>query len=522
MAAFLTPKEIVGKIDGWGRAKASLPLNRLLGLGVLAGLFISIGATLCLLVVTSSMLGLGPTRLLGGAVFSLGLMLVILAGAELSTGNCLLVIPWSNGRLTTMALLRNWGVSFLTNCLGAVLFVMLVAKSGLLDSSDLQQTAKRVAEAKLALEPVPAFVRGILCNMLVCLAVWMSFAATTAPGKMFAVIMPIAAFVALGFEHSVANVFLLPLGVLAGADGTYGMFVTNIGMVTLGNLVGGAVIAWLLGALHAPAPENATADGDVPADPAVWRHRLAATAVVIMVGWLLLLSRHVHAVVVVAEAGSPPVARQESNIQRVDMQTQLKRLEDRHEASDVVAKRLQLLIEVLISETTQLKVAAIKAAGGDQVTKPAYGSFLAKDEAGGQRDPGTGELATTAKTTVPKSCPDKDALLTELPVLRFARNQETLDPVHRRQLDRIAALGAVCPALSLTIESHTDNRGSERANLKLSRYRGALIAEYLSARGLDPGQIRVVAHGDRRPLLPNGSEETRNLNRRAELTLSLQ
>ena len=140
-----------------------------MGLGILAGLFISIGATLCLLVVTGSAMGVGPTRLLGGVVFSLGLMLVILTGAELSTGNCLLVIPWARGRLTTVALLRNWGFSFLANCFGAVLFVMLVAKSGLLESGELQQTAKRVADAKLALEPVPAFVRGVLCNLLVCL-----------------------------------------------------------------------------------------------------------------------------------------------------------------------------------------------------------------------------------------------------------------------------------------------------------------------------------------------------------------
>ena len=100
-----------------------------MGLGILAGLFISIGATLCLLVVTGSAMGVGPTRLLGGVVFSLGLMLVILTGAELSTGNCLLVIPWARGRLTTVALLRNWGFSFLANCFGAVLFVMLVALS---------------------------------------------------------------------------------------------------------------------------------------------------------------------------------------------------------------------------------------------------------------------------------------------------------------------------------------------------------------------------------------------------------
>ena len=137
---------------------------------------------------------------------------------------------------------------------------------------------------------------------------------------MFAVITPIAAFVALGFEHSVANVFLLPLGVLAGADSTYGMVVTNIVMVTSGNLIGGAAIAWALGSMHAPKGENATDDGDVPTGAGVWRHRLVATAVVALAGWLMFSPRQMNAVVV-AEASSPLAARQQSESSLADVQT---------------------------------------------------------------------------------------------------------------------------------------------------------------------------------------------------------
>ena len=206
------------------------------------------------------------------------------------------------------------------------------------------------------------------------------------------------------------------------------------------------------------------------------------------------------------------------------METQLRRFEDRHEAADVVAKRLQLLSEVLVSETAQLKVAAVKAAGGDQPARPVDDRGVTTDEAAvAKSDRGSGNLAAGATAAfIPGLCLDNDALLADMPVLRFARNQETLDPEHRRQLDRIAMLGRSCPALSLTVESHTDNKGGERANLKLSRLRGALIVEYLSARGLEHGRIRVVAHGDRRPLQPNSSDAARNINRRAELKLSRQ
>lgn len=364
--AMLSPSEIVARIDSWGRVKAGLPLNKLMVLGILAGAFIAIGATFCLLVITNSTLGFGPTRLLGGVVFSLGLMLVILTGAELSTGNCLLIVPWATHQLSTPALLRNWGLSFVANGVGALLFVVLVAKSGLLDPGDFQQTAKRVAESKLALDPVPAFVRGVLCNMLVCLAVWMSFAATTAPGKLFAVITPIAAFVALGFEHSVANVFLLPLGMIAGADGTLAMFATNIVMVTLGNLVGGAAIGWALGCMHARAAETSMVDRYPISGSGAWRHRFAATTTFAVAGWLLF-SPHQMTAVVIAEASSPPVGTAALSINHlVDVPAQLKRIEDRHAASELAAKRIYLVIEELVSETAKLKTAAVKAATGDQ------------------------------------------------------------------------------------------------------------------------------------------------------------
>jgi formate/nitrite transporter len=245
-----TPSEIIRRLDTWGSAKAALSFERLSALGLLAGLFIGLGGAFFAMAVTGSALGIGPTRVLGGVVFSSGLVLVVFTGAELSTGNCLLVVPWLAGRVSSRALLRNWGLSFLSNAVGAVLLALLVSRSGLLRSDDLRDTVRHIVEAKVALPFGEAFVRGILCNMLVCLAIWMSFTAPTALGKILTLALPIAAFVALGFEHSIANLFLLPLGISGGAQANVIGVLSNLVPVALGNLVGGAGLGMVLALVH--------------------------------------------------------------------------------------------------------------------------------------------------------------------------------------------------------------------------------------------------------------------------------
>jgi formate/nitrite transporter len=226
----------------WSTAKSTLSANRLIVLGLLAGAFIAIGGAFFTGVMDVSSLGNGPTRLLGGIVFSCGLLLVCVSGAELSTGNCLLFTAWASRRLTLTDVGRNLLTSYAANAAGALVFAMLIAGSGLLQSGH-GHTAAAIAEAKMNLNFEQAFVRGILCNALVCIAVWMILAARTIPSKLAGLIFPISAFITLGFEHSIANFYLLPVGLLAGAAGSLRAAVANLVAVTLGNLVGGIVIS---------------------------------------------------------------------------------------------------------------------------------------------------------------------------------------------------------------------------------------------------------------------------------------
>ena len=249
----LPPARIARLVEEVGIKKCSLPLIPTLTLGVLAGAFIAFGGMFYTLVVTGSELGFGPTRLVGGLAFSLGLVLVVIGGAELFTGNSLIVLAWADRRVRTAALLRNWSLVYLGNLIGALGTVVLVHFSGILTLGDgaVAATAQGIAEAKVALGPLQAFVRGVLCNTLVCLAIWMCFAAYTVTGKVLAIVFPITAFVALGFEHSVANMYLIPIGALQldGAIGVGGIF-GNLFYVTLGNIVGGgalvALVYWLI------------------------------------------------------------------------------------------------------------------------------------------------------------------------------------------------------------------------------------------------------------------------------------
>lgn len=243
------PARIATLVEEVGIKKAGLELVPMLTLGVLAGAFIAFGGMFHTVVVTGSELGLGPTRLLGGLAFCLGLVLVIVGGAELFTGNSLIVMAWADRRVSSPALMRNWAVVYVGNLIGALGAVVLVHYSGVLALSDgaVGETARAIAAGKVALGPVEAFFRGILCNVLVCLAVWMCFAAHTVSGKVLAIVFPITAFVALGFEHSVANMYLIPIGALQSGSGIgIAGFLGNLVPVTLGNIFGGGVLVALV------------------------------------------------------------------------------------------------------------------------------------------------------------------------------------------------------------------------------------------------------------------------------------
>ncbi|MBT5458763.1 MAG: formate/nitrite transporter family protein, partial [Rhodospirillaceae bacterium] len=203
-------------------------------------------------VVTDTGLGFGPTRLLGGLAFSLGLILVVVAGAELFTGNNLIVMAWADGRIGLSALLRNWGIVYGGNFLGAAASAIFIHWSGTLamQNGAVAETALAIADAKISLTIEEAFARGILCNALVCLAIWLSYAARRVSGKILAIIFPITAFVALGFEHSVANMYFIPVAIMQSAGVTVVDLLYNLVPVTLGNIVGGAgfigLVYWIV------------------------------------------------------------------------------------------------------------------------------------------------------------------------------------------------------------------------------------------------------------------------------------
>lgn len=242
------PKEIAARLENAGMTKAGAGALQLFVLAVLAGAFIAFGAMAFTVTVTGSELGFGPTRLLGGAAFCLGLILVVVGGAELFTGNALIVMAWADGKVTLTALLRNWGIVFFGNTVGALGAAVMMHWSGSLTigGGAVGQTAVAIADAKLALDPVAAFFRGILCNALVCLAVWLCFAARGVTDKILAILFPITAFVAIGFEHSIANLYLIPVGMLHGGHWDMPGLIANLIPVTLGNIVGGAVFVALI------------------------------------------------------------------------------------------------------------------------------------------------------------------------------------------------------------------------------------------------------------------------------------
>ncbi len=254
----VSPERIAELVDAVAVKKVRLGFVPLFALAVLAGAFIGLGAVFYIVTVTGSDLGYGPTRLLGGLAFSLGLILVIIGGAELFTGNSLIILARADRKITTIQLLRNWLIVYLGNLVGGLGTALLVHLSGVLSGGELAQTAIEIAEAKMALPAHEAFFRGILCNVLVCLAVWMCFAARNVSGKVMVIIFPITAFVALGFEHSVANMFLLPVGMLEAGVFDLPRAASNLLIVTAGNVAGGGVLVALTYWLIYLSPHRAT------------------------------------------------------------------------------------------------------------------------------------------------------------------------------------------------------------------------------------------------------------------------
>ncbi|OFV71375.1 MULTISPECIES: formate/nitrite transporter family protein [Acetobacterium] len=244
MNNFFSPAEICENMVNGCNNKAKLPISKMLVLGIFAGVFIGFGAYGFTVITSGAGTGFEATfaKYIGAGVFPVGLMLVVICGAELFTGNNLMTLSLFKKEITVGAMLRNWGVVWAANLVGSVLLAYLMSQSGLYGEA---MTAKAIgiAEAKCAIPLMPVIIRAIFCNMLVCLAVWMQSGAKDIIGKIFAIWFPIMLFVLSGFEHSVANMFFIPMGIFCGADVTWAQaFLNNILPVTLGNIIGGAVI----------------------------------------------------------------------------------------------------------------------------------------------------------------------------------------------------------------------------------------------------------------------------------------
>ena len=240
------PHEIARRIEEIGVAKAKTDAATLLVLAVLAGAFISLGALFFTVVVTKSSLGFGVNRLLGGLAFSLGLILVMVGGGELFTGNNLIAMAWASGRITARQVARNWLLVYAGNVVGCLATVALVlwANVDALGGGAVGDSAIQIARAKAALGLGEAFARGILCNAFVCLAVWLAMGGRSVADKILAILFPITAFVAIGLEHSIANWFFLPYGLaLAGQVELSPIdLARNLAATTAGNIVGGTLL----------------------------------------------------------------------------------------------------------------------------------------------------------------------------------------------------------------------------------------------------------------------------------------
>ncbi len=272
----LLPQEMASRAEYLGVRKAEMPFVKTFMLAILAGAFIAMGAIFATTVgagaqaVTAASgepaysIGLpyGVVRLLSGLVFSLGLILVIVGGAELFTGNNLIVMAWASGKVSALQLLRNWLIVYAGNFVGSfsTAVLMFLTRQYTFGSNAIGIAALKTAVAKCDLGFIQAIALGILCNALVCMAVWLTYSARSTVDKILAIVFPIAAFVAAGFEHSVANMYFIPVGLLikdfdpsfVSAVGgqvahldklTWGTFLfNNLLPVTIGNIIGGSIL----------------------------------------------------------------------------------------------------------------------------------------------------------------------------------------------------------------------------------------------------------------------------------------
>ena len=267
----LPPAQVAKKAETVGLTKAGMATFDVFVLSVLAGAFIALGAIFATTVAAGGAeLPYGVVRLLAGLTFTLGLILVVVAGAELFTGNNLIVMAWASRRVATVALLGNWVVVWIGNFVGAfaTALIVYVSEQYTFGGGAVGQTALGIAATKTSLGFVQAIALGILCNALVCLAVWLTYGAHTTTDKILAIIPPIAAFVAAGFEHSVANMYFISIGLLVKSDDDFvagldpetapdlaglnwgSFFLDNLLPVTIGNVIGGALMVgavyWLV------------------------------------------------------------------------------------------------------------------------------------------------------------------------------------------------------------------------------------------------------------------------------------
>ena len=265
----LMPAEVAAKATGIGVAKASMSFTRMFVLAVLAGAFIALGAMFATTVIAGSdgALPFGIARLLAGLAFCLGLILVVVAGAELFTGNNLIAMAWADRRIAARQVLRNWVIVYAGNLVGALGTVAIVYVGAQYQFGDgsVGAAALDIAQTKTSLGWGQAVALGVMCNALVCLAVWMAYSARSVTDKILAVIFPITAFVAAGFEHSVANMYFLPMGVAVKEDGSDAFFadigkapadfpdvtwanvvLDNLIPVTIGNIIGGSLMVGLV------------------------------------------------------------------------------------------------------------------------------------------------------------------------------------------------------------------------------------------------------------------------------------
>ena len=258
-----TPSEMAKRVEAVGISKANLfGLNMFL-LAILAGVFIGFGAWISTVVISDSNLSFGLTRLLAGLVFCLGLILVVVAGAELFTGNNLIIMAFASRKIGIGLLLKNWLIVYIGNLVGSLSLVYLIyySKVWSFGNNVVGGRAILIANSKVNLGFVEALILGILCNALVCLAIWLCFSARSVTDKIFAILFPITTFVAASFEHSVANMFFIPMGILLknqprATDAANLLaqkatslenlnilgFIKNLVPVTLGNIIGGAIL----------------------------------------------------------------------------------------------------------------------------------------------------------------------------------------------------------------------------------------------------------------------------------------